>query len=430
MRFQILAILIASLTVANMTGAQPRETPVTPCGAHISPRPHPQLILNQRTGEACLVTEKSDSRRIGPDSKLRIRDKELEIRVVHTLTPFNTYALNDSPVHPVKRTPLYGFRVPPGPYLVDVPTDSLLSFLPAEEQAPQPEMREDELRRLVTDLRVRSQERIPDLLRQTQRLLIRNSADDAYGLEELRMRVIFALSDMAASQHADPSGHAALQIRNTLRAELAPSFRPDTRELTLTRELIDTYRQLSRETDALQRIAGQLAQMGELSPSDSTRTHQRLTEAGQHLARAGETLTAVHIVEEAALTAMDAEAEWSRVLSVSRFKNRSVHLRVQPQAVASVPSPAQTRILDATLKRESIVRPSLGLTLLYANQATYASEFGVETRNGTSRVVETDQRDDRTNWALTLGLLIRAQVGELHLPLWGGPWYATRWNHL
>jgi hypothetical protein len=200
--------------------------------------------------------------------------------------------------------------------------------------------------------------------------------------------------------------------------------------LTLTRELIDTYRQLSRETDALQRIAGQLAQMGELSPSDSTRTHQRLTEAGQHLARAGETLTAVHIVEEAALTAMDAEAEWSRVLSVSRFKNRSVHLRVQPQAVASVPSPAQTRILDATLKRESIVRPSLGLTLLYANQATYASEFGVETRNGTSRVVETDQRDDRTNWALTLGLLIRAQVGELHLPLWGGPWYATRWNHL
>jgi hypothetical protein len=112
MRFQILAILIASVTVANMTGAQPRETPVTPCGAHISPRPHPQLILNQRTGEACLVTEKSDSRRIGPDSKLRIRDKELEIRVVHTLTPFNTYALNDSPVHTVAPTPLYGFRPP------------------------------------------------------------------------------------------------------------------------------------------------------------------------------------------------------------------------------------------------------------------------------------------------------------------------------
>jgi hypothetical protein len=265
-------------------------------------------------------------------------------------------------------------------------------------------MREDELRHLVTELRVRSQERIPDLLRQTQRLLIRNSADDAYGLEELRMRVIFALSDMAASQHEDPSGHAALEIRDTLRAELAPSFRPDTRELTLTRKLIDTYRQLSRETDALQRIAGQLAQMGELSPSDSTRAHQRLIEAGQQLARAGETLAAVHIVEEAALTAMDAETEWSRVLSVSRFKSRSVHLRVQPQAVASVPSPAQTRILDATLKRESIVRPSLGLTLLYANQATYASEFGVETRNGTSRVVETDQRDDRTNWALTLGL--------------------------
>jgi hypothetical protein len=101
---------------------------------------------------------------------------------------------------------------------------------------------------------------------------------------------------------------------------------------------------------------------------------------------------------------MGAETEWSQVLLVSRFKDRTVHLRVQPQVASSVSSPAEERVLNVTLKRESIVRPSLGLTLLYADRATYASAFGVEIRNGMSTIVATDQRDDRTNWALTLGL--------------------------
>ena len=404
---RILTILIASLAVGNMTEAQPMKAPsapAAPCGDHISQRPHPQLILNQRTGEVCFVSVKSVSRRIGPDSKLRIREKELEIRVVHTLTPFNVYSLNEAPMRPVTPAPDYGSREAMGASLVEVPGSSIRPFLPAKERDRGSRMHENEIRHLVTDLHLRSQERIPELLRRTERLLIRNSAGDVYGLQELRMRVIVALSDMAASQYADPSGHTALRIRDTLRSDLAPSFRPDSGGLKLTRELVEAYRQLSRETEALQRVAEQLAQVGELSPTDSLRTHQRLTEAGHHLARAGETLAAVHTVEEATLTAMDTEAEWSRIISVSRFKSRSVHLRVEPQAVSGVASPAQEQILDASLKRESIVRPSLGLTLLYANQATYASEFGVELRNGTSMVVETDQRDDRTNWALTLGL--------------------------
>ena len=144
-----------------------------------------------------------------------------------------------------------------------------------------------------------------------------------------------------------------------------------------------------------------------------------LPTARKALDEAGEVLQQVRTLERLVLAGLAAKSFWrSPPFPVTLEKGRKVTLKIVPKPIAALAARGDLPAVDTafTLQPDWAIRPALGLSLLYAEDAVFP-ELGTAKRTTTGddgeeveafEIVEGDLEDDRFTYGLTLGLTHRA----------------------
>jgi hypothetical protein len=133
-------------------------------------------------------------------------------------------------------------------------------------------------------------------------------------------------------------------------------------------------------------------------------------------------LELVRTLERAVLDGVGASSTWtSAPFPITLQKGRKVTLKITPKPIAAIASAGRYPKMDVafTLLPQWKIRPAVGLSLLWADGATYPT-FGTSKTSvmvdgmavDRFEIVEKDLEDRRANYGLDLGLTSRALCSE------------------